>query len=112
MIQKGQIQEKKVGKTFIKGRITYHRMDIYSNYIINKTRTDQQLKAYKDKGGVGHHRLAMFGEILPVFDTSLLTSKEIKTIQKGGASSEGRSKCKSYNKRYKWRGRLEGKTNE
>ena len=95
-----------MGKTFVEGKITYHRMDTNSYLILNKTRTIDQLKSIKSGGkGARYQRLCMFGEALPDFPpTSLLTKKQIKANKKGGPYSEGRSKYKSYNNRYKWKG--------
>ena len=88
-----------MGRKFIKDNVTYHRMDINSNNIINKSRTVEKLKTIKSGGkGASYTRFSMYGEALPFFPpTSLLTKKQIKANKKEGPHSEGRSKFKSYN---------------
>ena len=84
----------------VNGNITYHKMDIKSNNISNKSRTIEQLLAYKDRGKQNrYHRLTKFGEALPIFPTSLLTQREIIENKKGGVYSEARSKKKTYKRR-------------
>jgi len=87
-----------MGKTIVDGKITYHRMDVNSNHVLNKTRTVEKLKTIKTGGkNASYTRFSMFGEALPEYPpTSLLTKKQIKSNKKGGTYSEGRSKKKSY----------------
>ena len=97
-----------MGYTSVKGKVTYHRMDLNAYNITNKIRTVETLKTIKSGGhNATYTRFSMFGEALPEYPpTSLLTKKQIEANKKGGPYSEGRSTYKSYNNRYKWKGRL------